>query len=80
MLLQFLSDCRIQVEQELHSLKENEPEFKAVAFGLIQQSNLLGTLIELPKVVLILKEEFKRVELQQKELMDLNKDSLNEGE
>ena len=80
LLLQFLSDCRIQVEQQIHSLKPEDINFTAFTYGLIQQSNLLGTLIELPKIILKLKEEFERIELQQKEFEDLNKDPLNEGE
>lgn len=62
-LAQFLNDSKIQLEQELLSLQVGDTEFKEKAFSLIQQINLLGTIYNLPRILLKIREDLKRREL-----------------
>lgn len=81
-LVQFLSDSKDQLEQEIHSVKgssQSGDQFIQL-FGLIQQSNLLGTLIELPKILLKLKEQFEQLEEFKKIQAAEGFDPLNQGE
>jgi hypothetical protein len=77
---QFLKESQVELEQELLALKENDPDFKMVAWGLIKQINLLGTLQKLPQMILTLKEEFARVEKAMSEMRAQGLDPLAKGD
>ena len=79
MLGQFLLKARSELEQELLSLKSSDVEFKTNAFSLIEKINLLGSIIELPRILLALKTQFDEIEERNAKLKKAAADPLGDG-